>query len=175
MVRVSCRWWIARTRRYGNSRRRGERRGAEHQWTITVKIELHSSLLTTCCPPAHHPRLLLIPFPLHFRSVIYSSMSVISVFSRWGSRRKEGQQDGGEKKTFKKPRGIGERSWRSAKQLAWWLAPGNSIWFGLRVGGVWGAGEAKGCSVVFDYRLACCCHKRMLATTRACLKGCFFN
>lgn len=38
-----------------------------------------------------------------------------------------------------KKKGIGERSRRSAEQLAWWLAPGgNGIWFGNQGGGFGG-------------------------------------
>lgn len=70
----------------------------------------------------------------------------------------------------KKRRGIGERSRRSAEPDSW--PRGNSIWFVRRVGGLGGrGGDKRGCSAVFDYRVACCCHKRMPATAEVCLKG----
>lgn len=46
-----------------------------------------------------------------------------------------GEQEEGRAMGWREKRVIGEQSQRSAKQLAGQLAPGNSIWFGLGVGG----------------------------------------
>lgn len=77
-------------------------------------------------------------------SVICSSVSVISVFSQWECRRKEGPRDGGK---------TGDR----LEEQDSWPRGGGSIWFGVRmgVGGRGGEGILRFLITLF----ACCYHK----------------
>lgn len=117
-------------------------------------------------PPTHHPWLLLIPLPLHFRPVIYSSVSVICAFSQWESRRKEGPWDGGKNRArwaeLEECRAVSVIAGPREEHLVWAQDWG------------WGEEEVKGYFAVFDCCIACCRHKQMAATTQAVWRGVAF-
>lgn len=109
---------MALARRLGNGG--AEVRGAAqtHRRTITAKNRVAFINVNDPLAPAHHPRLILSPPPLHFRPVIYSSVSVICVLSQWESRMKERLQGWRGRERKKKKLGIGVQSWRSAEEPA---------------------------------------------------------
>lgn len=91
---------MALTRRHGNSgagvsgavqRTMLNNNGENRVASITVNDLLPLSILPP--PTSSLPSNPSTPPPLHFRSVIYSSVSVITACSKWESRRKEGLRD----------------------------------------------------------------------------------